>query len=258
MYSKILIVFDVGQKASIDSKYHLACFLCIGRGMKVTTTILMLGIVAAEPKIVTSHRVLPTGEMLVFRPLRTEDERGLVDFLHSLSPQTRRFSSFTGDGRTAAREMCEAINRYDKLRMVAEVGPGLVALFELSFGLVAADKERYLGYGIELEESFDCRFGLCITDTYQNRGVGSTLLPFMLDIARRFGKRRILLWGGVLADNQRAIRYYKKNGFQMLGRFRDDQGTECYDGMLTLPETEADFKVDARTAADTDCETARG
>jgi RimJ/RimL family protein N-acetyltransferase len=59
-------------------------------------------------------------------------------------------------------------------------------------------------------------------------------LPFALDIARRFGKRRMILWGGVLADNHRAIRYYEKNGFRLLGRFHNEEGLECRDGILTL------------------------
>ncbi|MFE9363057.1 hypothetical protein ACFYNN_09525 [Streptomyces sp. NPDC006978] len=45
---------------------------------------------------------------------------------------------------------------------------------------------------------------------------------------------RIILWGGVRADNPRAIRYYEKNGFQRVGRFTEADGTLSPDMMLAL------------------------
>ncbi len=202
--------------------------------MEPVTTVLTLEAVAEKPETVTRSLLLPTGEAVVFRPLQPGDEVGLADFLQSLSPQTRRFSAYPSYDLTMAREMCAAINRYDKLRFIAVIGSRVVALLEFSFGIVAEDRKRFRSYGIELDERTDCRFGPCIADAYQNRGVGSALLPFMLDIARCFGKRRLILWGGVLADNQRAIRYYEKNGFHLLGRFRDEKGSECRDAILML------------------------
>lgn len=202
--------------------------------MQSVTTVLTLEAVAEKPETVTHSLVLPTGEAIVFRPLQQGDEVGLADFLLSLSSQTRRFSAFSSYDLAMARALCEAINRYDKLRFIAVVGSRVVALLEFSFGLVAEDRERYRKNGIELDERTDCRFGPCIADAYQNRGVGSALLAPVLDIARRFGKRRMILWGGVLADNRRAIRYYEKNGFHLLGRFWNEDGSECRDGILTL------------------------
>lgn len=196
---------------------------------------LTLEAVAKNPETVTRFLALPTGETALCRPLQPGDEAELADFLQRLSPQTRRFSAYASYDLAMARALCEAIARYDKLRFVAMVGSRVAALLEFSFGIVAGDRERYQSYGIELDERTDCRFGPCIADEYQNRGVGSALLPPLLDVARRFGKRRVILWGGVLADNHRAIRYYEKNGFRLLGRFQDETGSECRDGILTLP-----------------------
>ena len=202
--------------------------------MDTQSTILTLASVAADPATVTSHLILPTGETIVFRPLAPDDDGALADFLQNLSPQTRRFSTYASYDLAAAQEMCEAINRYDKLRMVATSGQRIVALFEFSFGLVNDDIKRYQSYGIALDERSDCRFGPCLADNYQDRGLGSQLLPAMLDIAHRFGKQRMILWGGVLADNARAIRYYEKNGFRLLGKFHNDMDEECWDAMRLL------------------------
>ncbi|MEU2180061.1 GNAT family N-acetyltransferase [Streptomyces thermolilacinus] len=54
-------------------------------------------------------------------------------------------------------------------------------------------------------------------------------------MARRFGRNRIILWGGVLADNQRAIRFYEKQGFRTVGSFTGADGAESLDMMLDLP-----------------------
>lgn len=193
--------------------------------------LLTLASVAASPEAVTTEFSLRTGEAVVFRPLATDDEVGLATFLESLSPQTRRFCTYSA----TAREMCEAINRYDKLRMVAVVDHQVIALFEFSLCITESDITRYSGYGIELDERTDVRFGPCIVDVYQNQGLGSELLPLVIDIARRFGKERMILWGGVFADNHRAIRYYEKNGFRIVGEYRDDANEASYDAIMVLP-----------------------
>jgi ribosomal protein S18 acetylase RimI-like enzyme len=56
----------------------------------------------------------------------------------------------------------------------------------------------------------------------------------MVDIAKRFGKKRIILWGGVLSDNARAIRFYEKHGFFRVGSFASQDGEQCLDMMLRL------------------------
>ena len=189
---------------------------------------------ASRPEVATYRLDLPGGERLVIRPLTAEDEAALAAFFAGLSPHTRRFSNYTGDAGSMARELCEVIARYDKLRMVAAGDSGVVALFEFSLSILPSDIERFCSYGIDLDGETDVRFGPCVADTYQDRGLGSRLLSFMWDIARRFGQRRVILWGGVHADNARAIRFYQKNGFCLVGRFRNDDGIECWDALCAL------------------------
>ncbi len=201
---------------------------------------LTLGSVALEPELITTVVQLPDGESALFRPLMPEDDVRLALFLNDLSPLTRRFSTFSGYDLTVAREMCAAINRYDKLRLVvqhpAEPSGRLIALLEFSFAITASDQQRFRAYGINLDARTDCRFGPTIADNYQNQGLGSLLFPYIVDIARRFGQTRVILWGGVFASNRRAIRYYTKNGFRKLGVFTDADGVECYDMMLELKD----------------------
>lgn len=195
---------------------------------------LTLTSVAEWPETATTVFCLHTGEEIVFRPLIPQDEEGLAAFLESLSPQTRIFCEYPGYDRTAAREMCNAINRYDKLRMVAVAGGQVVALFEFSLAIPDGDLDRYMGYGIPLDPATDVRFGACITDACQDCGLGSKLFPLMVDIALRFGKKRMILWGGVLVDNPRAIHYYEKHGFRIVGEYFNQTNGACYDAVMNL------------------------
>jgi len=195
--------------------------------------------VAKQPSIVTSPITLSDGEKLLFRPLESGDVAQLSTFLQGLSPETRRLSTFDGYDLEMAKELCNAINKYDKLRLVVEsnsipvLSGRIVGLVEFSFGLPEGDIERFTKAGYKLDADMDCRFGPTLSDDYQNQGLGGKLFPFVVEIARNFGKRRIILWGGVLADNERAIHFYEKKGFKRAGAFSKD-GVETLDMILEL------------------------
>jgi GNAT superfamily N-acetyltransferase len=188
--------------------------------------------VAARPEVATAIVRVPGNASVLYRPLLPSDVDGLAAFLASLSPATRRFWELDAYDRGAAQELCDAIGRYDKLRLVAVGGEdsSLLALFEFSFGLVAGDHARYRAYGIPLDGGTTCRFGPCVRDDWQGRGLASALMPPTLAVARRFGRRTVILWGGVLKENARAIRFYEKHGFRTAGSFREPvHGNECLD-----------------------------
>ncbi|MEJ5310820.1 MAG: GNAT family N-acetyltransferase [Anaerolineae bacterium] len=198
---------------------------------------LTLADVAAHPDNFYRTVTLPPDETLTFRPLLPDDATQLAEFLTELSPQTRAFASFASYDLTMAQELCAAIACYDKLRLVTTDAKRIIALFELSFDLTPDDTKRYQNYGIPLDPATACRFGPTIADAYQHRGLGSLLLPLVFDLARRFGQRRIILWGGVMAHNHRAIHYYQKHGFQITGEFHNNANILCYDMIGLIQET---------------------
>jgi diamine N-acetyltransferase len=191
--------------------------------------------IAANPRQFTTTFRLASLEEIVFRPLEPADVEKLAEFLTHLSPETRIFSIFPGYDRSAALELCDAINRYDKLRFVLEAGETIIGLMEFSLDVTENDRERFQTYGVELSAA-DARFGPTLADAYQDQGIGSRSLPCVLDIARQLGKQRLILWGGVLANNHRAIRYYEKNGFIRLGEFTASDRKLCLDMLLSLPD----------------------
>ena len=191
--------------------------------------------IAQHPQRLTKTIVTAQDEALVFRPLTATDAGQLARFLNDLSPETRRLSTFDSYDLNTAQEMCDAIARYDKLRFVLETKTArIVGLLEFSFAILESDTSRYESYDIALDPETDCRFGPTLADDYQSKGIGSLVMPLMGDVARRFGCRRIILWGGVLAANAQAIRFYQKNGFQTAGKFTNQDGIECLDMLLLL------------------------
>ena len=185
--------------------------------------ILTLSNVKEKPSILTYNLILSSGEDVVLRPLEYKDLRDLAIFLKNLSPQTRDFYTFPTFGLRMAKELCDAINKYDKLRFIMKIKSSkkIIALFEFSFDMPEGDKKRFLKYNLKINSKDYCRFAPCITDNYQNKKVGSFIFSHMVNIAHQFGRRKIILWEGVLAKNRRAIKFYKNNGFKKLGKFKD-------------------------------------
>lgn len=198
--------------------------------------------VAQNPHLLeTRFRLVGWGD-IVFRPLLASDENELGEFLAALSAETRHFWHLDSYDQAAAQELCAAIGRYDKLRLAAITPQGatrLLTLFEFSFGIPPGDLERYSGYGMPLDERTDCRFGPCVRAELQGSGLAHLLMPSTCEIARRFGKQRMILWGGVLAKNQRALRFYTREGFREVGRFTHLNGMACIDMLLELRDRPA-------------------
>lgn len=196
---------------------------------------LTLSDIVRQPKLMAYEVRLEDGEKLSFRPLDMRDVPELAEFLEGLSPETRRLSTFDSYDLTQAEELCDAINKYDKLRFVIQSkDKRIVGLIELSFGLPSGDIERFKNAGIDLNPEADLRFGPTLADNYQGKGVGSKIFPLVVQIAQRFDKKRIILWGGVLEDNLRAIRYYEKCGFKRIDTFEDNKGVKKLDMILEI------------------------
>jgi len=189
-----------------------------------------------KPSLLTFELQLSSGETVILRPLEHKDVDLLTEFLNNLSKRTREYYKLDSYDKSTAKMMCDAINKYDKLRFVVakKSTDKLIAFFEYSFDIPAGDKERFLKYNIQLNSKTDCRMGPCISDEYQNQGIGSVLFAYLIDIAKQFRQRRLILWGGVFEENKRAINFYIKNGFKKLGIFKDKKGDKSIDMIIEI------------------------
>ena len=200
---------------------------------------LILDQIARHPETATFPFDLPGGVPARLRPLDPGDEPRLARFFDQLSETSKRFYSVGPDTAGLAREHCEAINRYDKLRFVLESPgeSGIIGLIEFSLSILDEDVHRYALAGISLDERSAVRYGLCIAEAYQGRGVASLAFEAVKTAARRMGRTRIILWGGVLAENTRAIRHYSSCGFVKAGEFTNPDGVLCWDMFVDLDKS---------------------
>lgn len=191
--------------------------------------------VATKPSILTKEIDLPNGEIGIFRPLEASDVEMLEKFFKELSSQTKEFY-MVDDYDMSAKEYCENIAKYDKLRMILtdKAGKEIIVLMEYSFDITEGDGERFTVYGLRLTSETDCRFGPVVADEYQGQGIAALLFPEVVDIAKQFGQKRMILWGGVFPENKQAIRFYEKVGFKRVGKFVNKEGRECLDMVLEM------------------------
>jgi GNAT superfamily N-acetyltransferase len=95
-----------------------------------------------------------------------------------------------------------------------------------------AELERFRQGGIALDPETVCTVAPSVADAHQDQGLGSRLMLHLINIARRLGRRLMVLFDGVYATNQRAIHFYEKHGFHTVGAFARVDGRISYNILL--------------------------
>jgi diamine N-acetyltransferase len=95
----------------------------------------------------------------------------------------------------------------------------IIAYAIIKIGYLSHDAGRLQSYGLNLKNKTDCTFAPSVADSCQGLGIGNNLFHFILADLKTTGINRIILWGGVQADNNKAVYYYRRNGFTTLGQF---------------------------------------
>ena len=187
--------------------------------------------VAAMPDaFLTAVATLRSGEPITMRPLQAGDSARFGDYLCGLSAATRaRYGPHAFDQETADA-ICATLNPTELLRMVATVrGEGderIISYVLLKLGVLEVDRQRYEALGIPLDPDTDSTLAPSVADDYQNQGVGSLMMQHILHCARQLGRRRVVLWCGVQATNDRAVHFYTKSGFRKVGEFFTDKNND--------------------------------
>ena len=191
-----------------------------------------------HPEIVSTTIALPTGEQASLRPLRQDDAAILGAYFLGLSAETTRvYGPHHFDLETADR-LCRELNSADHLRMLAGIEENgqqqIVAYFIVYFGLYDADCNRYLERDMPLDPATDCELAPSVADAYQSSGVGSLVMGHLLPLLKSAGRRRLVLVGGVRAENVRAIHFYEKFGFGKVGAFKSRGAIDNFDMIAAL------------------------
>jgi len=153
------------------------------------------------PEEYVGSATLADGTSLVLRPIKPEDEPLWRALLAGCSKETiyARFRyMFQWSSPEAARRYC--FTDYDReVAIVAEHTDGGARKL-VGVGRLIADPD---GETVE--------YAVLVADAHQNRGLGGVLTDYCLDIARRWGIRRVV--AETTSDNVRMLALFAKRGF---------------------------------------------
>ena len=169
-----------------------------------------------------------------FRRLNNNDLDNLYDYLRNLSSETKsRFGPHPFDNASLINFYQRDTNRgYIALNVESKE---IIGYSILKIGYLEHDRNRLEGYGLTLDSDTDCTFAPSVADSWQSCGIGSLMFQFILSDLKFTKIARIILWGGVKMDNERAVKFYKKYGFQTLGQFT--YNGENYDMIYFIRQT---------------------
>lgn len=154
-----------------------------------------------------------------FRKAQTADSEAIAIYFDKLSPASKkRFSPHPFDAGSI-RHIVQDTAVYLVFIAIHLPSDEVVAYAVLKKGSLQHDRHRLTGYGITPDEETDCTLAPSVADAWQHAGLGSQLHQYIENELLQAGFRRIILWGGVQADNNPAVRFYQKHQYQTLGEF---------------------------------------
>jgi acyl-CoA hydrolase/GNAT superfamily N-acetyltransferase len=168
-----------------------------------TTMADMEGKIQVGPKELRTTYVTPEGTQINFRPIHPTDEPRMRDLFYKLSQQTiyYRFMSFT---KIIPRKQIQDFVYIDHRNDVTIVG----TLREAYGEDVVAVGSYYLDPKSNLAE-----VAFVVSDHWQNRGVGTFLLQYLIRIARRNGIRGFT--AEVLTENKAMQAVFNKSNCRL-------------------------------------------
>ncbi len=150
------------------------------------------------------------GQSFTIRLLESEDELLLKDFFTSLADSIKRwYSPHAFDERTA-EEICS--NPDPAFQRVLIIHEGrIIGYCVLYLGLRKWEAKRYRGMFTRQEVS---TIAPCVVDEFQHHGLGTAMMNYVKYVSKFYGRKAILLWGGVVVKNIKAVNFYKRLGFE--------------------------------------------
>jgi len=155
------------------------------------------------PEQLEIYRTTSKGLEALLRPVKISDEDLIKDFFYALSDQSlyRRFLSQRKDMPHERLQEFVVID-YSKEMVILAVLP-------------KDEQELIVGIGQYsiLEPSNTAEVAFAVRDEYQNKGIGTELLRYLANLAKRQGLEG--LYAEVLLENKPMLRVFEKMGFTM-------------------------------------------
>jgi ribosomal protein S18 acetylase RimI-like enzyme len=156
---------------------------------------------------------------ILLRKFDREDSADLAAYFINLSDESKRRYGPHAFDEQAIRGLYK---NPDPLIGYIARDPGsnlIIAYSVIKPGYLQQDQARLRSWGLTLDPETDATYAPSVADAWQNCGLGNNMFGFILADLKLKGIRRIILWGGVQSTNEKAVKFYLRNGFKTLGQF---------------------------------------
>ncbi len=164
------------------------------------------------PEELEKYRTTREGLEILLRPVRMNDEELLKDFFYSLSDKSnyRRFIMLR---RYLPHEVIQKFVAIDYTKQ-------MVLLVTVQEG----EREVVVGVGqfVVMEEKHTAEIALAVRDEYQKRGIGTELLQYLIQVARRQGL--LGFTADILGENEPVLKLMAKSGLETHKEIHDGMG----------------------------------
>ena len=143
----------------------------------------------------------------------------LLVYLDGLSTVTKCRFGPHGFDRHSVIDFYKPVNNVEGFIGIDIATGNMVTYAVVKKGFLLHDQHRLESYGIKLNAFTDATYAPSVADEWQGIGIGNMLYQFIVNHLKSYEITRIILWGGVQAANEKAVLYYKRNGFKELGIF---------------------------------------
>lgn len=164
----------------------------------------------------------------------TSDAVALHHYFLNLSPLTQ--SRYTPHAFDAVSVMAICHNNgtgYTAFVATDIATHAIVAYMLLRQGMLPADFNRYANRNQFYNYTQTVSFAPSVADAWQSSGLGTAMNQFLEMQLKKHHQKNIVLWGGVQAGNEKAVSFYKKQGYQLMGSFYQN-GMQNFDMIKTL------------------------
>lgn len=168
------------------------------------------------------------------RLLEKNDAAALFGYLQQLSGESKsRFGPHAFDAVTI-NDICDHLPE-DTERYIAidETSGKIIAYMLVKNGMIEWDRQRYAGWGCQLDENTTVTFAPSVADEWQCCGLGSAIYAVIESHLKRRNVQNVVLWAGVQATNTKALAFYSKWSYQLMGSFCHE-GKDNYDMLKKL------------------------
>ena len=147
----------------------------------------------------------------ILRSPNENDAKDMIEYLKITSEETHFMIKYPEEIEITLEEEKEYIK--DVASSDSEI---MIAAF-INNKLAGSAGIRCMNNHIKLKHR--AIFGISIKEKYWNNGLGSTLIREIIEEAKKMGYEQIEL--SVFSDNEKAIRLYEKNGFEVWGKSKN-------------------------------------